>query len=285
MAIGVDVVTGVTGAVCAVTGIAVAWRSRRQDVARTRTNEIRDLMIKLVELREAFAKLPQADPILFDTLSTALNQKRGLYLAMAQSLAVRAAPTLSFHDYLTLGEECQIDANYAQALTYFTRAERLARSGGSLPQAIIRRYLAGFYSLPAPHRDLDRADALFAEAVAKTDGQPDGYMLYSTGLSYALWAAQAASLGRPWQDKLEAAKRLYAESAKSHPIGRQALLALAERERAGAFGSPAFGAEQPAFAQPSVPSSNSPSPAPVSPGATFVPVAAPPPPPQRDPGA
>lgn len=266
MAVGVDVITGVTGATCAVAGIVVASLRHRQDVARTRTNEIRDLMIKLVELREAFAKLPQGDPILFDALSTALNQKRGLYLAMAQSLAVRAAPSLSFNDYLTLGEECQLDANYSQALTYFTRAEKLAR--GSLNQAIIRRYLAGFYSLPAPHRDLDRADALFAEAIARTDGKPDGYMLYSTGLSYALWAAQAASLGRPWQDKLDAAKRLYEQSAQSHPIGRQALLMLAQQEQAGVFGGRAAGqgSPPPPFAPMTVPSTNAPSPPPSPPG-------------------
>jgi len=232
MAAGIEVWTGLTGAACAVAGIGVAWRSHHQDVARARTNEVRDLMIKLVELRESFVKLPQGDPILYETLSSALNQKRGLYLAMARSLAVRAGRSLSFNDYVTLGEESQNDADHASALTFFTRAERLSRAGGVLNQTIIRRHLAAYYSLPAPHRDLERADRLFAEAVAKTADQRDGYMLYTTGLTNAMWAAQAVAVGRPWKEKLDEAKRLYEESARSNPIGRQALVALAERERA-----------------------------------------------------
>jgi hypothetical protein len=268
---------GVVGVGIAGCGIAVGYITHRQDVARGRANEIRDVMIKLIELRESFAALSRADPIMFESLSTAINQKRGQYLAKARSLARQAKRSMSFNDYLTLAEEVQNDAEYRLALEYYERARRKARSGGALQQAIILRYLAAYYCLPSPDRDVAQADRLFAESIAKTAGKADGYMLYTTGLTYVLWAGQLAAQQRPFADELAEAQRLYRQSAETHPIGSQALLALEARERAGYFGPAAQAAVVSAgFTDVSAPPHNSPPPMPIAPG--------PSPPPPREPG-
>jgi hypothetical protein len=228
--------------VAAIGGVAagvIAVRTHHQDVVRQRINDVREALIKLIDIREQFMALSQEDPNR-DVTSSFLNQRRAIYLAVAETLAERVKGSLSADDYATLGSECLLALDYRGALESFERGERQARSGTALGHAIALRYLAGYYGSNAPDGSLERADRLFAQAVGLTQGIADPYMVYMTGLTYQLWAFGTTGRrgGVAW-DKVEHARKLFAELPAWYTLGPSALVALARAEQAATGAQPA----------------------------------------------
>lgn len=214
---------------------AIAARTHHQDVVRQRINDVREALIKLIDIREQFLALSHEDPK-YDVTSGFLNQRRAIYLAVAETLAERVQGSLSADDYATLGAECLSALDFRRALECFERGERRARSGTPLGHAIALRYLAGYYGSNAPDGSLERADELFAQAVALTQDSADPYMVYTTGLTYQLWAfGTTGRRGCLARDKVERARKLFAELPAWYTLGSVALVTLARAEQAAAL--------------------------------------------------
>jgi hypothetical protein len=229
---------GVVAALATVAGGFVAWRTHREDVVRQRINDVREALLNLIDVRERYMALPRNAPN-YGITSSFLNQRRAIYLAVAGTLAERVKGALSSDDYATLGLECMAALEYPRALECFERGERRARSGSPLGHAIALRFLAGYYGSDAPDGSLQRADDLFGQAVAKTEGSNDPYMIYQTGLAYQYWAfGTAARRGGLAQDKVDKARELFTRLPASNPLGSQALADLDEAERMAAVGAP-----------------------------------------------
>jgi hypothetical protein len=231
---------GLTAAIVAALGGvaagAIASYTHHQDIVRQRINDVREALLKLIDIRERFVALSPHDPT-YDVTSSFLNQRRAIYLAVAETLAERVKGSLSDDDYATLGSECLSALDYQRAREFFERGERRARSGTPLGQAIAVRYLAGYYASAAPDGSLERADELFAQSVALTQDSADPYMVYMTGLTYQLWAfGTAGRRGSVAQDKVEQARKLYAALPAWYTLGPAAQVALARAEQAAALG-------------------------------------------------
>ena len=96
MAIPTELISAVVGAA---SGGGVAWLIHRQDVSRQRVEEVRDVLLKLLDLRERMTD-SKVDPSL-------INQRRAILLAVADSLSGAAAPWLTTH--VTDGERITIN--------------------------------------------------------------------------------------------------------------------------------------------------------------------------------
>jgi hypothetical protein len=235
----IGLVAAIVAALGAVAAGVIAARTHHQDVVRQRINDVREALIKLIDIREHCVSLSCEDPK-YDVTSSFLNQRRAIYLSVAETLAERVKGSLSADDYVTLGSECMWALEYRRARECFERGERRARSGTELGHALALRYLAGYYGSNAPDGSLERADELYAEAVHLTQRSDEPYMVYTTGLTYQLWAfGTTGRRGHLDRDKVEQARKLFAELPAWYTLGSTALVALARAEQADAAAQPA----------------------------------------------
>jgi hypothetical protein len=265
VAIPTEAVVGVVGAGV---GGGVTYFTYLQGARKERVSAVRDVLIKLLEVRERAAEL-EREPGNGAALEL-LAQKQALYLANALSGAARVRRSLSIDDVLTLGMECAYCTKYTSARHYVETARRrvtaeadrvpapasrvqqllagaisvLGRSKHAVDEAdpasraIVLRGVADYYMGPGPDHDFAQGDELYRQAVMATEvsagvGPPDQFLLSQTAYTYESWARQYASVPRPYQDKLDSAKRCYARIKDSY--GQRALEDLEQREHAGYF--------------------------------------------------
>ena len=89
-------------------------RLHQQDSERDRANDLREALLKLVDLRREAISLQREDPN-FESVSSTLNEKRAILLAIAETLASRAGGSLSAEDWITLGNESMAALDYTLA--------------------------------------------------------------------------------------------------------------------------------------------------------------------------
>ncbi len=250
-------------------GGGVTYFTYLQGARQERVSAVRDVLIKLLEVRERAAEL-EREPDNGAALEL-LAQKQALYLANALSGAARVRRSLSIDDVLTLGMECAYCTKYTSARHYVEtartrvttgtdraprpaagwaqrllagavsvrgRSKRAVDEADPASRAIVLRGVADYYMGPGPDHNFAQGDELYKQAVMATEvtatvGPPDQFLLSQTGYTYESWARQYASVPRQYQDKLDSAKRCYARIKNSY--GQRALEDLEKREHAGYF--------------------------------------------------
>jgi hypothetical protein len=234
VSIPTEAITAVVSAVIgAVSGGGVAWWIHREDAYGQRVQQTREALLQLIDLRTDLLESESLAPARVEVLM----QRRAMLLAVADSLAGRAARTLTVHDWIALGYECQADRDYRAARSHFERAVDQSGAEDLLTRVIARRFLAAYRYGAGPDHDATVGAGLYREAVALTRAEDDPYLRYNTGLSLALWAWWAASCQeQDWRALLEDAKRCYGEAAVGYPPASQALARLEDDERRGAIG-------------------------------------------------
>jgi hypothetical protein len=199
VAISTEVVSAVIGAV---TGGGVSLIIHQQDASRQRVQELRETLLKLLDLREQFG-----DP---NVNAALLNQRRSMLLAVADSLASRSRRALSSPDWLALGVESEADRDFVSARGYYARGLKVARKSDAMTQVYALRTVAAYHYSGAPDADPAVGTMLFDEAASLTSASEDTYLRFTTGYTFASWAWCARAAGdERWQQ-----------------LGHQALLAF-----------------------------------------------------------
>ena len=207
----------------------VAWRTHQQDSERDRANDLREALLKLVDLRKEAMSLSRKDPN-FKNVSSTLNEKRGILLAIAETLASRAGGSLSAEDWITLGSESMAALNYTLAGKSFTNAVALASPDDPYPRAVALRELGQYYAATDMTDDgLRNADTQFRQAVDVMQAATDPFGQLQTGYTYEVWALSTAR-GEIDQDKIAKAFEFYrAAAAQGYPDAEDSITDLQKR--------------------------------------------------------
>lgn len=157
-----------------------------------------------------------------------LNQQRELHLALAESLAARAARSLTAADYIILGFECQVNGDLVRAGGFFEQAEKRSQRADTLTQVYALRYRAGYFLTSQPGHP-QTGNQFFQRAVALTEHSADPFMQSATGYTYEMWATNPALQGSELAaEKLRAARRCY-EQIAAEPMRQAALSGFEQR--------------------------------------------------------
>jgi tetratricopeptide (TPR) repeat protein len=227
MAIPTEVISLVSGAV---SGGGVSYLIHYQDVRGQRVQQTREVLLALIDLRGQIMDsegMPQER-------SEVLVQKRVTLLAVASSSARRAGRSLTAHDWIALGYECQNNCDYDDAYAHFERAVRRAKKEDMLTRVFALRFLAEVCCAPGPHHDYTRGAGLYLEAVNLTRGNENPFLRYHTGLTLGNWTSWAYRYEQPDRHELfEQAKQQYRDAIEGYPLAAKALGDLEENERQG----------------------------------------------------
>ena len=219
MSVPTEIISAIIGAA---SGGGVVWVAHRQDVRRSRIQEVRNTLLQLLDLRQATmgSRLSPAESNLW-------MQRRAMLLAVAASQADAAGRSLSTHDWLALAEECGKDHNFRDAFTYYERAVRRARREDILAQVIALRSFAAYRYNAGPQRDVVKGALLYRTAVELTAPGSDAYMQYLTGYTFTAWARSSFFAQQDdWRGLIDEAKRLYAAAAPGYPPAHKSLEAV-----------------------------------------------------------
>ena len=209
----------------------VAWRTHQQDSERDRANDLREALLKLVDLRKEAMSLSRKDPN-FKNVSSTLNEKRGILLAIAETLASRAGGSLSAEDWITLGSESMAALNYTLAGKSFTNAVALASPDDPYPRAVALRELGQYYAATDMTDDgLSNADTKFRQAVDVMQGRygsvrttPDRIHVRGVGARHRIRRDEID------QDKIAKAFEFYrAAAAQGYPDAEDSITDLQKR--------------------------------------------------------
>ena len=209
----------------------VAWRTHQQDSERDRANDLREALLKLVDLRREAISLQREDPN-FEIVSSTLNEKRAILLAIAETLASRAGGSVSAEDWITLGNESMAALNHTLAGKSFTQAVAMASPDDLYTRAVALRELGQYYAATdMTDVGLENADKWFGEAVDAIKGATDPFGQLQTGYTYEVWAlATAPRRGELDQDKIAKAFECYrAAEARGYPYAADSIKALQKR--------------------------------------------------------
>jgi tetratricopeptide (TPR) repeat protein len=202
-----EVISAVIGAA---SGGGVSWVIHWQDVSRQRVQEVRETLLKLLDLREQSAKP--------DINADLLNQRRIMLLAVADSLAARAGRRLTTPDWLALGEESEADRDFISARRYYEKGLASSRKDDALTQVFALRHMAIYNYGAAPDGVATEGAALFRRAVELTGSSNDAYLRFVTGYSYASWASCARRRDETgWRELADEAFERFHASATEYP--------------------------------------------------------------------
>jgi hypothetical protein len=188
-----------------------SWLLQRNTEIRSKTEQLRALLIKLLEYHEEFDSqiAPIADAAERDEASRKLNVKRQIYLQAADLLTLELRRHVSAAEYITLARDHQWGGGWEEAERCYRKAVPAARSLDSKAWAL--RALAQFYFLATPKQNLAEGRRQFDKACQLLKHPKDAYAGYLLGLALESWAlAEYGNGEEPAGDRLlEQAREAY----------------------------------------------------------------------------
>jgi hypothetical protein len=227
-----EVISAMLGAV---SGGGVTWVVHRQEASRQRVQQVRDVLMTLLDLREQQIKsdVMAVGGGIPAQQGSLLTQRRSMLLAVAESLAGAAERSLTAPDWLALAIECERDRNFSSTRMYYERAVRCARKADAMTQVYALRNLATYRFNAGPDHDAVEGTRLFGLAADVTRSSTDPYLCYVTGYTLACWAWWVVSTGgENWRPLVMEAKRKYRAGRDGTPVAQQALELLERDEQA-----------------------------------------------------
>lgn len=210
----------------------------KQETIRSKKEELRKLVIGLVDLRQSVMKA-RASPESEEVQSA--SRQQGVYLQAAQRLVRQIPGEVSSKEYSVLAEELESAGEFADADDYFQKS--VTASSSSFERAQALRALAIYYFTPGAKQDLVKGRAAFERATEAIKGQSDPYSIHVQALNYEAWAAREFQHGFAANAtvKLEEARRLYKQLPPDYPMRAYLQDGLDRRVKdAGMQARPAF---------------------------------------------
>jgi tetratricopeptide (TPR) repeat protein len=202
-----EIVSALIGAAA---GGGISYWTYRGTLAQQRNRDIREQLIKVIELREQQGVIDAERPDNYLAVSTWINTKRGIHLAIANDLSEKAHRSMTPNDCMALGYECQLDRNPQAARDHYERALRKAKKSGLIDRVVALRYLGYYFFDVGPDQDLEEGNRYFRQAVELTRQETMPYLVFTTGVSYERWAGLLLGVGDPrWREVAQFAKAAY----------------------------------------------------------------------------
>jgi hypothetical protein len=204
----------ISAAIGAVSGASVSVWTYRGSVSQQRNREVREQLLKILDLRIRQAELNLNKPINYLETSGLINNKRTIQLAIANELAEKAHRSLTPNDCIQLGFEFYTDGDTATARRHFERAVHKSREKQTpvVTQVSALRYLGAYFLGPGPDFDPNRGSRCYEQAVALTDGIANAFLVYTTAMTLDAWGRALGGAGdESWRDFIERARHKYEE--------------------------------------------------------------------------
>lgn len=201
----------VSAAIGAVSGAAVSYWTYRGTLSHQRNRETREQLLEIIELRNHFQELDQADAG-YIRMASMLNSKRTIHLANANELAAKGHRSLTPYDCMQLGYECHMDRDMESACAHFERAVRKARKRrtSAITLVVALRYLGSYYLDSGLYHSASKGNQCYLDAVELTRLESPAYLIYATGNSYESWARALAAAGsEDWREVARQARVAY----------------------------------------------------------------------------
>lgn len=202
-----------------------------QETIRSKKEELRKLLIGLVEIRQEYMK---SAPSPMSGGSQLLKAKQGVYLQAAERLASEIPGTVSSYEYVLLATEEASDGNYARAENYLFKGADVGATPLQRAQAL--RILAIGYFFPGPLNNVEKGRAAFAKAIDSLKAESDPYVIQGRCLTYEAWAGMEVlgSSATNAREKTDIARKCYNDLPPNYPGRQQLLDGLETRIKSGA---------------------------------------------------
>lgn len=172
--------------------IAIFVSSRQTSVQRRREKreELRNIIEKLVSLREEFnSKYAKTlDVYERQNLSINSNNKRSIYIHAAELLIEELKEDVSSPEYYIIGYENELDSDFRQARYYYELADKVSAKSSLINQIVALRSLGSSYFWYEPYRDLSKGREVYEKAANLIGETQDPYLIFTKSLTYRLWA-------------------------------------------------------------------------------------------------
>ncbi len=225
-----------------VTGV-FSWWIQNVEQNRSRREELRNITMQLIELRDKFnnevSAMPDAGKR--ETASIFINNKRQIYLESAINITRQIPKQVASSEYAFLAFEFMADANFKQAEEFYKKAVSAAKF--TLARIIALRAIGSFYFLQSPLRNFELGRKYFKEAVDLLSNPSDAYSLYTQGYTYETWGLQELANGFELEgrSKIDSARKYYRDLPNNYPLKASALEVLENKVRQAVGGaSPAL---------------------------------------------
>lgn len=207
-----DVFSALIGALVGafVTGI-FSWWIQKVEQNRTKREELRDITMHIIELRDKFnneiSALP--DAVKREAAAISLNTKRQIYLESAINITEQIPNQVASSEYTLLAFEFMADSNFKQAEIFYKKAVHAARF--PLARIVALRAMGSFYFAQSPLRNFELGRRYFKEAIDLLPNPSDAYSIFTQGYSYEMWGLQELSNGFDVEgrSKIDSARKYY----------------------------------------------------------------------------
>jgi hypothetical protein len=207
-----------------VTFIVSQYGSSLQEI-RSKQEALRKLLTDVVALQiEQQDQLSRiSDPVKRVQLSSALNNKRLIWLDAAESLVNQLETHVSSSEYQTLAQQKWYDSEFEKAKQYYVKARDAAKDRFS-KTAAFRSLGAFFFQTPAM-RNLEQGREYFEKAIATLGNPTDDYSNYQMGYTYETWAYadQFNNLRNERAEHIKRAREYYSMMSPMNPLRDYAL--------------------------------------------------------------
>lgn len=197
----------------AAVGGAATWLVHVRAQKEDRLGDFRQAVIDMLDqrIRHIVEMGAIPDPAVRGQLGILYGSRLSTLRSIAESLLESVADRLTYQDWLVIGYEAQLAANYSTAHRYYEAALRKSDTEEPVDLAIAIRHLAQLHYVEAnPFHDLAAGERLFEQAIGVTGASTDPWLQYTTGRTYALWAQTLADTGQAtWRDKAELARSYF----------------------------------------------------------------------------
>jgi len=172
------------------------WRSSADQLAREKREELRQILENLLDLREEWIQKSRQinDELEKNRIDIAINQKKGLFLQAAETLAKQIQQFVSSTEFITLAEENIYTGDYVQARLFFQNAVTASKHSSKFEEATALRYLAGNYFQQEP-KQFEKGRECFQRAIDCTRSESDPYWIYAQIIAYGGWAQEEMNNG------------------------------------------------------------------------------------------
>lgn len=186
-------ITSIGALFISILALLLTSRSSSAQEKRQKREELRNILERLVNLREEFNSrvnsiVDDAERMNYSTFS---NTKRSLYLQAAEALVRELPGEISSSEYYVLGAENAFESDFLQAQQFYQKGVEAARKGTSLvSQAVAWRALAASYFNAEPFLKPEEGRRCYQSSIdiILSQKQRDPYSLYTVLFTYRDWA-------------------------------------------------------------------------------------------------
>jgi hypothetical protein len=184
-------ITSIGALLISIVALTLSYRSSSAQEGRQKREELRNIIERLVTLREEFTGRINGivDGAERMNYSIFANTKRSIYLQAAEALVKELPGEISSSEYCVLGAENAFESDFLEARRFYREGVKAAKGTSLVAQAVAWRALAASYFTAEPLNP-EEGRRCYQESldVILQQKQRDPYSLYTMLYTYRDWA-------------------------------------------------------------------------------------------------